>query len=187
MTVRVICWTRGDPEFIAVVRKMKSLLEIQGLSLVLTSDVSTLSCHAIVCCGCNSEKEVCHSDPWVSLFKALSPSGRFRSLRIGVDPGSFCSLAAYADNLLIWLEKGECEEIAKRIKWLTSIAPSDVITINVGSGSGWERVAIELTKLELSFRLVEESRTSSRPIYSKLKDKIKDEDLLAAMTISLSL
>lgn len=186
-TLRVICWARGDPEFIAVARKAKNLLEIQGVSLVPVSETSSLSCHAVVCCGCDPEREVCHDDPWVSLFKALSPSGRFHSLRIGVDPGSLCSLAAYADNLLVWLEKGECEEMAKRIKWLTSVIPSALAIINVGSGPGWERIAAELSKLKLPFRVVGESRTSSRPIYSKLEDEIRDEDLLAAMTISLSL
>ncbi|MEM1873096.1 MAG: hypothetical protein QXS85_03590 [Acidilobaceae archaeon] len=184
-TSRIICWLRGDPEFVAVARRARSLLGLQGVAVLMVSDTTRVDCDAIVCCGCSAE-EICRDDPWSSLFEALSPRRRFHTLRIGVDPGSLCSLAAYADNFLIWLEKNECTVITTRTKWLTSIVPASHVIVNVGSGPGWERVARELSSLGVSFRIVSETETSSKPLHSRLRYEIKDEDLLAAMTISLS-
>lgn len=190
--LRVICWLRGDPEGIRVVRFMRGLLARQGIHIVLPEPGSSVSCDSVVL-GVESSMlnvdfksgvVVVEVNAWRSLFKAIEPSG-FNTVRIGVDPGALCSIAVYADNLLVWIEKLECAMVASRVKWLIEVIEPRSYTLSVGSGPGYEILAMRLLEEGLNFRIVPEHATSRKPLLSKLED-IGDEDILAAMTIALT-
>jgi len=125
-------------------------------------------------------------DAWRALFKALSAPSGFNELRVGIDPGSLCSIAAYADNILVWVEKLDCRLVARRVKWLVDVVNARRYTVNLGSGPGYERLAESILREGLELRIVPEEATTSRPILSKLEEEIDDEDILAAMTIALA-
>ncbi len=153
----------------------------------VTCDVTVLGIEGKLL-GVNVRSSGFVEDPsaWRALLKALSHPLGFNHLRIGLDPGVTCSLAAYADNLLIWVEKLDCNITGKRVKWLLEIVEPRRYTVNVGSGEGFERLAESLLAENLNFNIVPEETTSTRPILSRLKEIIGDEDILAAMTIALT-
>lgn len=188
---RVIAWLRGDPESLSVVKSMKGLLEAQDIVIVLPDPGSKVRCDVVVEplesvpveFNVEAPASVRDPDPWRALFKALSAPGVFKTLRIGIDPGAMCSIAAYADNILVWLEKVECGRVGPRVKWLVEVVGAESHKVNLGGGAGFEEAASSISREGLAFTIALESWTTSRPVQSKVK--VKDSDLLAAMTIAL--
>ncbi|MCS7107593.1 MAG: hypothetical protein NZ902_05790 [Acidilobaceae archaeon] len=190
---KVIAWARGDPESIKVVRAAKEVLEEQGFQIVLPEVGSRISCDVLVEPWESSELEglsarieakgrVRERDPWRALFKALFyPSGP-SSLRIGIDPGTSCALAAYADSVLVWTEKLQCSEVSKKISWLLRITGAQSHRINVGAGEGYEVVVEELMRAGLSFALVSEEGTTRR---GRPFRGVRDKDISAAASLAL--
>lgn len=188
---RVIAWLRGDPGSLSVVRSLKGLLEAQDIVIILPDPGSKVRCDVVVepvenvpvKFNVEAPVSVRDLDPWRALFKALSAPETFKTLRVGVDPGAICSIAAYADNILAWLEKVECRDVGPRVKWLVEVVGAESYKINVGSGAGFEEAALSISGEGLDFAIALESWTTSRPVQSKVN--VKDSDLLAAMTIAL--
>jgi hypothetical protein len=141
-------------------------------------DVAEVSFNSL----CNYEED---QDAWRALFKALSYPEGFSYLRIGLDPGATCSLAAYADKLLVWVEKLDCRSVGERVKWLIDVVKPRRYSVNIGSGPGFEELVESLLGESMEFNVVYEEATTAKPVKSKLRDYIKDEDMLAAMTIAL--
>ena len=192
--LRTLCWLRGDPEGIRVVRALKDLLEAQDVTIVLPEPGSRVECDVAVLgvegrvlnIIVRAQAVVDEVDAWRALFKALSHPGGFRSLRVGLDPGVTCSIAAYADNILVWVEKLDCGSVGRRIKWLVEVVEPRRYNVNVGSGPGLERLLENLVKEGVEFNIVPEERTTTKPVLSRLREHVKDEDILAAMTIALT-
>jgi len=190
---RVLCWLRGDPEGIRVVRVLRGLLEAQGVVIVLPEPNSSVVCDVVVLgvegrvlkVTTRGSGVVEDPDAWRALFKALSHPTGFSYLRIGVDPGATCSLAAYADNLLVWAEKLGCGDVGRRVKWLIGVVEPRRYVVNIGSGSGLEELMESLLGENVEFNVVPEETTTVKPVHSKIKDYVRDEDILAAMTIAL--
>ncbi|MCX8196430.1 MAG: hypothetical protein N3F67_05090 [Acidilobaceae archaeon] len=188
---RVIVWARGDPESIRVARALKGILEEQGLQLILAERGSEISCDVLVEPPDERELElldlrvearerVRERDPWRAAFKALFPQGP-RVLRIGIDPGLSCAMAAYAEGILIWAERLACEEVGRRVSWLVQVTGAAAYRINLGAGEGYEAVAEELLRSGHPFALVPEEGTSKRRSLGAVKDK----DISAAASLAL--
>ncbi len=188
---RVIAWLRGDPESLMVVKSLKSLLEAQDVIVLLPDPGVKVKCDVVVEpiegapleFHVEARASIRDPDPWRAIFKALSAPGVFKILRVGIDPGARCSIAAYADNILVWLEKVECRKVGPRVKWLVEVVEAESYKVNLGGGAGFEEAAISLSGESLAFTIALESWTTSRPVQSKVN--VKDPDLLAAMTIAL--
>lgn len=188
---RVIAWLRGDPESLIVVKSLKGLLEAQGLIVLLPDPEVRVKCDVVVEpvggvpleFHVEARASIRDPDPWRAIFKALSAPGDFKVLRVGIDPGARCSIAAYADNILVWLEKVECRGVGPKIKWLIGVIETESYRVNLGGGAGFEEAARSLSREGIPFTIALESWTTSRPVQSKVN--VKDPDLLAAMTIAL--
>lgn len=172
---------------------MKEVLEEQGFRIVLPEVGSQISCDVLVeplereeleglSAQIEAKGKVRERDPWRALFKALFyPSGP-GSLRIGIDPGISCALAAYADSVLIWAEKLQCSEVSNRISWLLRVTGAPSHRINVGTGEGYEAVVQELLRGGHSFALVSEEGTTRRGWPLK---GVRDRDISAAASLAL--
>ncbi|MEM4428842.1 MAG: hypothetical protein QXJ33_03250 [Acidilobaceae archaeon] len=124
-------------------------------------------------------------DPWIALFKAIFHPVGVQRLRIGIDPGSTCAIAIYADNILVWVEKTDCRSIPSKIRWIINVTqPKDYI-INIGSGTGYDIVAESLLREGIAFTIVPEEGTSRRQHILKLRGIVRDKDIQAAMTLAL--
>jgi hypothetical protein len=169
------------------------LLEVQGVVIVLPEPGSSVVCDVVVLgvegsllgVTVRGSGVVEDQDAWRALFKALSYPAGFSYLRIGLDPGATCSLAAYADKLLVWVEKLDCRSVGERVKWLIDVVKPRRYSVNIGSGPGFEELVESLLGESMEFNVVHEEATTAKPVKSKLRDYIKDEDMLAAMTIAL--
>lgn len=170
------------------------MLALQGVVIVLPEPGSSVDCDVAVYdvegvmldVRVRSSSVVLEANAWKALFKALSHPHGFSHVRVGLDPGVLCSIAVYADSLLVWVEKMECSSVAKRVKWLIEVIEPRSYTINVGSGPGCHEVLEGMLREGLEARIVSEEATSSKPILSRLADEVGDRDILAAMTIALA-
>jgi len=125
-------------------------------------------------------------DPWLALSLAiLAPSRKFRRLSIGIDPGPERSgLSAVADNILLWASKVSTSSITSKISWLRDWIPSISRTVYVGRGHYSARIAEMLRDLGISYRLVDEERTTKAPIRWYVLEKLKDRDVVASVMIA---
>ncbi len=194
-----IAWLWGAPRSISLVRRMKPLLEPQGVSIILSHPSSPVEADSVVIPPASDPERsfvdvrlyralliVEDADEHRALYKALSPpSGLFTLLRIGVDPGmSDCGYAAFGDSLLISVGRAPCKSIGDTVRSLIERAPTRNSLVLVGDGPGLATAAMSLDTAALNYRIVSEAGTSRRrPPY--LPDIVKDKDATAAVKIAL--
>ncbi len=130
---------------------------------------------------------VSDESPRRALFRALSrETGFFKDLVVGVDPGRLCAMAALGDGLVIWVWKGLCSSLGSEVERLMADAPYKSLRAFLGAGPGYLEALKALESLSLPVAIVEESGSTSSPygVPGGLSGVVRDEDVLAALTIA---
>lgn len=118
-----------------------------------------------------------------SLFHALAgPSGVFRSLIIGLDPGRECGASVIGDGLLIDASRVGCSSVGGYARGILDDAPYRLYSIYLGDGPGFEEAAASLAGAGLDFTVLEEGYTTRAPL--PRLGLVKDKDILASIRIA---
>ena len=200
---KTIIWLDGRPEALRLVRGLRSILDLQGIKIVIPASldgVEDARGDVVVAPPRGPEEAIARTialrtraglisdvKPRRALFKALAyPRKDFDSVAVGVDPGRSCAAAVVADGLLIWYWSGECVDLPVMIESLIEDLGYSAVRVYVGLGTGSVEVIEMLGSNGVTVYGVPEEGSTSSPFQPPLRlvEAIDDEHVLAALTIA---
>ena len=130
---------------------------------------------------------VAERDPLAGLLLALHhPKRMLDSIVFGVDPGrEECGLTALGDGSLFYAEKTRCGEAPAAIEGVLGRIPHRGSKVYIGDGDVPRSLVEGLRERGISYVLVKERSTTSRPVLGPLAPVLRDKDLRASLTIAL--
>ncbi len=130
---------------------------------------------------------VSHRDAWRALALSLiAPRSAYRSLLVGVDPGSTCAYAAVGDGILLGAGRAPCDSLAPRIAEILSRIPHAAGRVSLGTGPGATAASLSLEEAGIPYTLVDEYRTTASAAPAPLARPWMDEDVRAAALIAVA-
>ncbi len=182
-------------------KKIKRLLEVQGVSVNLPGIYEYIDADVVVAPLEGSPEESAYADtlrkypgPIISdsdsiraLALALAyPDDRFNRLVLGVDPGRRCGFSCIGDDMVVYVGKVDCRGIGFAVKSLLERIPADRHEVYVGDGSGLETAAASFDANSIPYRVTDERGTSKTLMATKrILDVVKDRDIIASIAIAL--
>jgi len=194
-----VAWLRGDPAGIRLLRSVEWLLSAQGIVFSLPRPGTLVDADVAVAPLPGTPEEAVYApylaeypgpviveeDPLTAAALAIAyPRRGFSLLRVGVDPGSSCGVAAVADEYIIEASKVECGVLGEHVASLAARIPHAALRVYVGDGQGSGEAAASLEAAGIDYGMVDESWTTRRAPGGVARF-IKDRDILASVAIAL--